>query len=99
MECLLCKTDITEPIKQFGSVRNPLCQSCYLNGNTWVYGEEVIVDELLRGTDLETAQKVCVKEEMTELESFARSFFTDTFSLDPADMPTPEDDAARMAGG
>ena len=47
--CLICKTDITETIQQFGQPNQPICQTCWLTGDDWIYGDEIIVDGLLHG--------------------------------------------------
>ena len=95
MNCLICGKDITETVKQFGDTKNPMCQSCYLADNSWVYDEPVIVDGLSRGLNLHEAIKYCAKEEMTDLQKFAEDFlslpFTDTSA-------TPEDDTAAYHG-
>jgi hypothetical protein len=36
MICLICKTDISPSIKQFGDIHHPICQACYLADNEWV---------------------------------------------------------------
>ena len=96
MDCLICGKDITETVKQFGNTKNPMCQSCYLDGNSWVYDEPVIVEGLSRGLDLHEAIKHCVKEEMTDLQKFAEDFlnlpFTDASAIDS------DADSARFHG-
>lgn len=74
MKCIICHTDISNPELQYGRVGN-LCVSDFLAGNEWVNDEPVIVDYLTRGFGLDEAQKFAIKEEMTELEIFARGFF------------------------
>jgi hypothetical protein len=97
MKCLICKSDINELVKQYGDVKTPICQSCYLDGGSWIYDEPTIVNELLHGADLEDAQKICIKEEMSELEKFARDFLTLPFT---DSSPVSEDEeAARMEAG
>ena len=75
MNCLICKTDISQEIQQFGKPDAPICCSCFLNDKLWVYSEPVLVDELKRGATLEQGIKTAIKKEMTELEVFAMNFF------------------------
>ena len=77
MNCILCGCDISEVSKQFGDVRRPMCQSDYLAGSSWVYDEPVIVDALVRGWSFEEAQKICIDEEITDLQKFAETFHGD----------------------
>ena len=51
-QCLICKTNISSPAQQFGDVKMPICQSDWLNGNSWIYNEPIITDALQRGFTL-----------------------------------------------
>ena len=68
VSCLICKTDIPQPIQQFGKPNVLMCQSCWLNGDNWVYGEEVIVDSLARGLSLDEACQIELDERNKEFE-------------------------------
>ena len=96
MNCLICGNDITETVKQFCDTKNPMCQSCYLAGNSWVYDEPVIVDGLSRGLNLHEAIKHCVKEEISDLQKFAEDFLNLPFT-DPTPA-TSEDETAAYHG-
>ena len=73
--CLICKDDISQDIQQFGKAAAPICCSCFLDGGSWIYDEPEVIKELQRGATLDYAIKVAIKEEITELEIFARTFF------------------------
>ena len=66
--CLICKCDISQPLQQFGKPNVPMCQSCWLNGDNWVYGEEVLVDSLVRGLSLDEACQAELDERNKEFE-------------------------------
>ena len=55
MNCLICKTDISDPAQQFGDVKHPICQSDYLAGFGWVYENGDIVKWLESGISLQEA--------------------------------------------
>ncbi len=74
-DCLICKKSITYEIEQFGDVKTPICESCYLDGGEWVYQEPEIVYALERGASLEEAKKIVIQRSMSDLEKFAINFF------------------------
>jgi hypothetical protein len=72
MNCPICKADITESVKQFGDIHLPICQSCYLSGNDWVYDDPEILKLLASDVSLEDAMAIENERENKEL---TRSFF------------------------
>jgi len=77
MKCPICETEINEPLQQFGKPRLPICQSCFLNGEEWIYNDPYIVAELQRGTSIKEALTIARQEGISDLEAFAREFFKD----------------------
>ena len=73
--CPVCKNDITDLEKQYGDIRYPICQSCFLSGDDWVYDDPDILENLERGLSLKDAMGLCVKEEITDLQKFAEAYF------------------------
>jgi hypothetical protein len=71
MKCLTCDNEIYRPIDEFGATNHPLCQSCWLAGNAWVYNDSKLVDELAHGETLDNAMKNAAAKHITELEAFA----------------------------
>lgn len=56
MKCFTCPNDITDPIKQFGDVKHPICQSCYLTGvEDFLVQVPYVVYLLEGGYDITTA--------------------------------------------
>jgi len=80
MNCLICKSDISDPAQQFGDVKHPICQSDYLAGFGWVYENEDIVKWLESGISLQEACELAVKDEITDLQKFAENLWTETSS-------------------
>jgi hypothetical protein len=72
MICPICKTDITEPEKQFGG-KVPICQSCHLEGLEWAVEDEFLLTELQHGASLQSAIDLYHKQFSTnEDEGFIR---------------------------
>jgi hypothetical protein len=69
MKCLVRKTDIDAPLLQFGDVRRPLCQSCYLAGYDFVY-DCSLEDYLAEGLSLDDAIARDKDSQIAELNNF-----------------------------
>jgi hypothetical protein len=74
MICPICKTDITDPVKQFGRI--PICQSCRLSGEEWIEDDPKILQYLSDGMSLADAMAQAnsehcrtMDEELAELNS------------------------------
>jgi len=72
MNCLICKTDISEIRQQFGDVNKPLCQSCFLAGNDWIYEDSAIVSSLENGSTLDEAMNLVLKVYIDDMNDFLR---------------------------
>jgi hypothetical protein len=66
MNCPVCKTDITDPIKQYGTP--PLCQFCYLAGESWVFDDPDVMSLLEQNYSLEDAMTIANARANAELE-------------------------------
>ena len=64
--CLICKVDISQPLQQFGDTKIPMCQSCYLDGNDWIYEIPIITDALQHGSSIEEAYEIELGERNKE---------------------------------
>lgn len=80
-DCLICKTSVIYEIEQFGDVKKPICESCYLDGGEWVYQEPEIVYALEKGASLEEAKKIVVQRSISDLEKFAMNYFSIMFEV------------------
>jgi len=55
--CPICKSDISDPIKQFGW-KIPICGSCYQDGLEWAVEDTFLLNELQHGFSLQEAVKL-----------------------------------------
>jgi hypothetical protein len=55
MLCPICKSDITEPLKQYGNSGMPICYTCFSDGLEWALEDPFILNELEHGLSLEEA--------------------------------------------
>lgn len=74
-KCTYCKTDITEPIKQFGDTRYPICQSCWTCGRDWIIEDKEILELLSSGYEIDQAIKIINDDHISELAAFAQDFW------------------------
>jgi len=71
MKCPTCSEDITEPIKQFGNPREPICQSCFLAGVEYDLTEANYISYLMsQGMTFDEAKAEDIKLQRKELIDF-----------------------------
>ena len=75
MNCPICKTDITVPVKQFGRI--PICQSCWLAGEEWIEDDPQILGLLESGMSLDDAMAQVTKEHCRTMEEAFAEFLKD----------------------
>lgn len=75
MNCPICKTDISNPENQFGDIKHPICQSCFLADHEWVQSDPEILDYLSNGYSFQDAMAFVENDETTELQKFAEDFW------------------------
>jgi hypothetical protein len=54
MLCPICKTDISEPICQYGSPV-AICEKCFLDGFSWVVDDPYLLRHIQQGFTIEQA--------------------------------------------
>lgn len=69
MNCLICHTDISAPVDQFGDTRCPICCSCWLAGLDEVQGDADLVFELQHGATLKEAEAAVNAKHCAELSN------------------------------
>lgn len=55
MLCPICRTDITEPLKQYGNSKTPICCACFSEGLEWATEDSWVLNELVHGQNLAEA--------------------------------------------
>ena len=66
--CLICHADISAPLSQFGSIKNPMCSSCYLNEMSWVYEDAEMMELLTSGIECGEAMKIVLERHAEDLK-------------------------------
>ena len=70
MNCPICKTDISDLSKQYGNMKIPICQLCFLQGEDWITENPEILELLAAGETLENAMIIENSHENKELTLF-----------------------------
>ncbi len=73
MTCLLCHKEIPNEIDQFGDLHNPMCSSCWLDGNGWVYEDAELTQMLMSGVELDDAVRAINEKHADELGTFEQA--------------------------
>ncbi len=66
--CLICRSDISAPLSQFGSIKNPMCSSCYLGEMSWVYEDPEMMELLMTGVEYSEAMKIVLEKHAEDLK-------------------------------